>query len=69
MIKDRATHYIKPFFVHTDLQSIVPRRPVDNTAWLMADQEQLTGKVIRLPQREDIQYSINEQLIVELYSR
>ena len=38
-------------------------------AWLMADPEQLTGKVIRLPQREDVQYSINEQLIVELYSR
>ena len=37
--------------------------------WLQADQEHFKGKVVRLPEREDIQFPVNEQLIVELYSR
>ena len=37
--------------------------------WLVADAENLTGKVVRVPQREDIKAPVNEQLIVELYSR
>jgi len=38
-------------------------------AWLDADQEKLTGKVTRLPDRSDIDIPVNEQAIVELYSR
>ncbi len=38
-------------------------------AWLMPDPEHFKGKVLRLPEREDIDFSVNEQLIVELYSR
>ena len=38
-------------------------------SWLMADFSNLTGKVLRLPERDDIQASIQEQLIVELYSK
>lgn len=37
--------------------------------WLEQDKENLSGKVIALPTREDIDLPINEQLIVELYSR
>ncbi len=37
--------------------------------WLEVDKENLVGKVIALPGREDIDLPINEQLIVELYSR
>lgn len=37
--------------------------------WLEQDKENLTGKVIALPVREDMDANINEQLIVELYSR
>ena len=37
--------------------------------WLEMDKENLVGKVIALPTREDIDLPINEQLIVELYSR
>ena len=37
--------------------------------WLDLDAENVTGKVIRLPNREDIKLPIQEQLIVELYSR
>ena len=38
-------------------------------SWLERDDEQLSGKIIRLPNREDIDLPINEQLIVELYSK
>jgi small subunit ribosomal protein S4 len=37
--------------------------------WLDLDAENFTGKVLRLPTREDIKIPIQEQLIVELYSR
>ena len=42
-------------------------RPVP--AWLEKDNEQLSGKVIRLAAREDIDIPIEEHLIVELYSK
>ncbi|KAB2969890.1 MAG: 30S ribosomal protein S4 [Thermoanaerobaculia bacterium] len=37
--------------------------------WLSLDAENFTGKVQALPSREDIKLPIQEQLIVELYSR
>ncbi len=37
--------------------------------WLEVDQENLNGKVIALPDREDIDLEIQEQLIVEFYSK
>lgn len=37
--------------------------------WLEADHENLKGKVIALPDREDIDLPIQEHLIVELYSK
>jgi small subunit ribosomal protein S4 len=38
-------------------------------AWLSLDSTNLTGKVVDLPSRDDIDVSLNEQLIVEYYSR
>ncbi len=38
-------------------------------AWADMDRTHLKAKVKRLPQREDITFPVNEQLIVELYSR
>ncbi len=38
-------------------------------AWLQLDAEGLKGTVVALPKREDIQMPIDEQLIVELYSK
>ena len=38
-------------------------------AWVKVDKEKLKGTIVRLPQRDDIQFQVNEQLIVELYSR
>ncbi|HHT86106.1 MAG TPA: 30S ribosomal protein S4 [Clostridiales bacterium] len=37
--------------------------------WLEFDVDSLTGKVIKLPEREDIDLTIEEHLIVEYYSR
>jgi small subunit ribosomal protein S4 len=37
--------------------------------WLSRDDETLSGRVMALPTREDIDVTINEQLIVEYYSR
>jgi small subunit ribosomal protein S4 len=37
--------------------------------WLVADKDQFQGKVMRIPSREEIAPIVNEQLVVELYSR
>jgi small subunit ribosomal protein S4 len=37
--------------------------------WLVVDKENLTGEVMRIPTREEINPIANEQLVVELYSR
>ncbi len=36
--------------------------------WLSVDMEKAEGTVVRMPEREDIEHPINEQLIVEFYS-
>jgi len=46
----------------TELISSVP-------AWLQADHDSLTAKVLRLPDRDEIVTPVQEQLIVELYSK
>ena len=46
----------------TELVSAVP-------AWLQADHDSLTAKVLRLPERSEISTPVQEQLIVELYSK
>ena len=46
----------------TDLTASVP-------PWLQADHDTLAGKVLRLPDREDIDVPVQEQLIIELYSK
>jgi small subunit ribosomal protein S4 len=46
----------------TDLTSAVP-------AWLQADYDGLTAKVLRFPERGEIDAPVQEQLIVELYSK
>ena len=38
-------------------------------AWLAFNVQELSGKVLRLPEKEDIAHPIQEQLIVELYSK
>jgi small subunit ribosomal protein S4 len=37
--------------------------------WLQADHDNLTGKVLRYPERSEISAPVQEQLIIELYSK
>ena len=37
--------------------------------WLTIDKSQLSGVFNELPEREDIPEPVNEQLVVELYSK
>jgi small subunit ribosomal protein S4 len=37
--------------------------------WLQADHDNLTGKILRWPERTEIDTPVQEQLIVELYSK
>ena len=55
-----------------------PVRPVAQDAseltaliapWLLSDQENLVGRVVRVPQRGEIAVPVEEHLIVEFYSR
>ena len=45
-----------------DMKVVMPK-------WLEFNSENLTGKVLALPARDDIDLSIREHLIIELYSR
>ncbi|MEA3335821.1 MAG: 30S ribosomal protein S4 [Chloroflexota bacterium] len=49
------------------LPEIMGERPVPE--WLSLDSDALVGHVISRPSREDIDIPINEQLVVEFYSR
>ena len=42
---------------------------VSKYSWLEFDKSSMTGKFVNVPQRDDIPENINEQLIVELYSK
>ncbi len=48
--------------VETNASRLVPK-------WLDMDKNTLTGKVVALPARDDIDYEVEEHLIVELYSK
>ena len=41
----------------------------NSPTWLEIDRDNYKGRVLALPKREDIQLPVNEQLIVELYSK
>ena len=74
---DIASYQVRP----DDLITIKPnsgvadvvRQATELTAavppWLQADHDALTAKVLRLPERSEIATPVQEQLIVELYSK
>ena len=49
--------------------ALVSNERVSVPAWLEVDIEKLQGSVLALPKRDQIDLDINEQLIVELYSK
>ncbi len=59
--KSRSSVRIKEI-VEKNSKRVIP-------SWLDMDRDTLTGNVIRLSEREDIDYDVAEHLIVELYSK
>jgi small subunit ribosomal protein S4 len=64
-----------------DIVSMKPGAPIEEVVrdatdltasvspWLQADHDNLTGKVLKYPGRDEIDAPVQEQLIVELYSK
>lgn len=59
--KSKGSSRIKDI-IETNAARVVPK-------WLDMDKNTLTGKVVNLPARDDIDYEVAEHLIVELYSK
>ncbi|MCH4239369.1 MAG: 30S ribosomal protein S4 [Oscillospiraceae bacterium] len=59
--KSRSSQHVKDI-LEKNAATIVPK-------WLEINHEKVEGKVIAMPERSDIDYDINETLIVELYSK
>lgn len=59
--KDKAKNKIKENMELSKDRTVSP--------WLEFNAAELSAKVLRLPEKEDIQQQIQEQLIVELYSK
>ena len=57
----------RKFTVVEAAREYASHQPVAN--WLEVDRDNLKGRVLNLPKREDINLPVNEQLIVELYSK
>jgi small subunit ribosomal protein S4 len=49
--------------------AIISSARVEVPGWLEVDVEKLQGKVLSLPQRDQIDTAVREQLIIELYSK
>lgn len=59
--ESRSTKYFR------ELRELLGKREVP--AWLSLDKEALNGRVMGLPTRQEIDVPVQEQLIVEFYSR
>ncbi len=60
--KSRSTTRFKAIAEGENASTVTPK-------WLEKDENLLGGKVIAAPQREDIDFPVEEHLIVELYSK
>lgn len=61
-----APGYRKNGFLFTSVETTASRGVPQ---WLSLDKDAMKGRVLELPRREHISQEINEQLIVELYSK
>ncbi|MFD0896084.1 30S ribosomal protein S4 [Luteolibacter ambystomatis] len=59
----------RPSSQQAALRAIDLTQSVPLVDWITVDREKLEGVVARVPERSDIDPQVNEQLIVELYSR
>ncbi len=60
---------IKPTSKATELVRSATDLTSSVAPWLQADHDNLTGKILRLPERDEIDAPVQESLIVELYSK
>lgn len=58
---EHSREYAKQYVEQAESRGIV--------SWLALDKGQLEGRVVQVPTREEIAPTVNEQLIVELYSK
>jgi len=56
-----SREYVKPFMDAAESRGMAP--------WVALDKTQARGEILHVPSREEIQPIVNEQLIVELYSK
>lgn len=61
--KSKQSAYFK------DLGNITANSTVDSLSWLKSDAKKMKIEITNLPKREEAEPGINEQLIVEYYSR
>ncbi|MEM7386821.1 MAG: 30S ribosomal protein S4 [Verrucomicrobiota bacterium] len=59
----------KPKSQQLGMRALDLTQAVTPPEWVAVDRDKLTGKVLREPTREEIDPLVNEQLVVELYSR
>ncbi len=62
-IRQKAKEQLR---IKSALELASQRNPID---WVSVDQNKLEGQFTRMPEREDLPSEINENLIVELYSK
>src|SRR5882762_1988200 len=68
-VKPEDVITIKPSSPSTDVVRNATELTSGVPAWLQADHDALNAKVLRLPERSEISAPVEEQLIVELYSK
>lgn len=67
MIGVRPESRKRTYFKDLDASRILTKKAIPS--WLSMDAATMVGTVKSLPEREELELAINEQLIVELYSR
>ncbi|MEO6847059.1 MAG: 30S ribosomal protein S4 [Chthoniobacterales bacterium] len=68
-VGDKVSIKEKPSTRRLAAKSLEQTQIIEVAPWLSADKENFAGEVLRLPTREEINPVVNEQLVVELYSR
>ena len=62
----RPKSHESPYFKHIDDTS---PKPAETPGWMKVDRKKFAVSITGVPVREDVEPDINEQLIVEYYSR
>jgi small subunit ribosomal protein S4 len=65
-LRERSKKLSMVELVHESLRRLGRSREM---SWLSVDKAQLTGQMVDMPSRDDIQIPLEERLIVELYSK